>query len=211
MLITLPLAFGNITLAAITLAIAFLVLTLVVEGVLKLIYFTAAFDSKDAPEFTLKNPLNRLLRPLYHPLDNIKRYGGVFFIMKGTKARFRNSDNCWGICYDGLAVRDCGFVTKEEAMQHKDYCSNTGVSGFDYILFNTIMGGLLLVDTLILLLQISFIPTLCITLTLLTMFCIRTLAKKFYTGMKKHSDHLEQHDKELSACKLGINNLKGGM
>ena len=62
---------------------------------------------------------------------------------------------------DGLAKKHGGFDTEEEAKKHEYYCELYGV---DYLKMLLIFGVTITIDSLVLLLQLSFLPTLCITL-----------------------------------------------
>ena len=84
-LLTLPLAFGNVTLAALTLLLTLGVLYLLVEVGLYIIKITLAFDTEDAPEFTLKNPLHILLVKSSIIKNNLKKYKGIFLVMKKSR------------------------------------------------------------------------------------------------------------------------------
>jgi len=211
--LTLP--FGHITLATLTLVFTLAVLALVVELGLKLIYFVGAFDEEDAPEFTLKNPIHHLvskvslLRVYYKKVREYEirksdhKHKGFVIVDAVSGNIYDKADNkFWN-----SAFNESIFTTEREAQVFMDSKGkffedeSKEIREFSFKVLWKIGIGVFLVDLLILLLQISFLPTLCITLTFLTMFCIRTLAKKFYKGMKKHGDRLDGHDKEINELK----------
>ena len=189
-LLTLPLAFGNITLATLTLLVALAVLVLFFEIGIWIIKKTLALDTEDAPDVKLKNPLTYLRLPVIG-FFVCKRENGCYIIR--NMIGFRWGDSGWTE-YDSSTRT---FSTKQLA--------NTYINeNFKNAVYSPIAGLMFcsfVIDIIILLLQISFMPTLCITLTLTSMFCIRTLAKKFYSGMKKHSARLDGHDKSIDELK----------
>ena len=203
-LLTLPLAFGNVTLATLTIVITLAVLALVVEVGIWIIKKTLALDTDDAPDVKLKNPIYKLLNelPLTKIVNNIRKVDNEYAIKSDPNNK--HSSSCWERNGSGTwsstwyLKKYCTFKTKDECKLHEMY-EETTVTSFQFLFlgFLVVLG----VDFIVLLLQYSFMPTLCISLTFTSMFCIRTLAKKFYKGMKKHSDRLDGHDKSIDELK----------
>ena len=187
-LLTLPLAFGNVTLAATILVIALLVLTLIVELGIFIIKKTLALDTEDAPDVKLKNPLRSVGLPT------------AFYYVVNKKWKLLSSDRTgW---FHESTFHGIWYFKKEALNKVSTVEKASGIIKAGWVSsFITIGVVTIVLDLLILLLQISFLPTLCITLTFTTMFCIRTLAKRFYKGMKNHKDRLDGHDKDIEELK----------
>ena len=193
-LLTLPLAFGNVTLAATILVIALLVLTLTVEVGIFIIKKTLALDTEDAPDVKLENPLYKLINLLFAQQN-------LCYIKRGEKYYDTDDGEFWSTNYrTSLLLEEKAKVIVKRIVNATIVPADT-VTVFNTKLVGKIILAVLFFDFIVLLLQISFLPTLCITLTFTTMFCIRTLAKRFYKGMKNHKDRLDGHDKDIADLK----------
>jgi len=205
----LPLPFGNITLAVLTLFVTLIALYFIVEVGIFIIKKTLALDTEDAPDIEVKNPVVIILnlfniskRPVhrYKVVWNKGNYTKGFVIKELCSSRIYDpSDNT----FSNTAFTASHFKSEEEAngvLISKGFESKEELT-VDGALLGKVLAGAVIIDSVVFMLSISFIPTLCVTLTFTTMFCIRTLAKRFYSGMKNHKDRLDGHDKELDELK----------
>lgn len=193
-MITLPLEFGNITLALLTLVAAITIMYYLIEVGIYIIKKTLALDTEDAPDINIKNPILVILQKVPTRSFNTVIEDNGQFVIKDVLGRYYDTSDksFWSRAYTYSSY----FKTKEEASTYLKLELSSYWNTISVILLYTVV-----IDLLILLLQISFMPTLCITLTLNAMFCIRTLAKKFYTGMKKHGERLDEHGHEIEELK----------
>lgn len=208
-MIELPLAFGNVTLAGLVLLASALLLWLLIEAGLKFVYYTLAMDTEDAPEFKMKNPLSCLYykcRRKFGTCNNLRCIEGRWYVIetstiwKDEKAFDEEGRDCWRVRGSYLKAHAKSYGTKEEAKMHCKY-EEDAIAQTNYLLLFKLLVGSLTVDTFILLLGLSFLPTVIGATLVSTIFCVRTLAKKFYSGMKNHSERIEINKSDIQDLK----------
>lgn len=207
-MIELPLVFGNITLAGLVLLVSMLLLWLLIEAGLKFVYYTLAMDTEDAPEFKMKNPLSCLYykcRRKFGTCNNLRCIEGRWYVIetsticKDEKAFDEEGEYCWRVRGDYLKASTKSYGTKEEAKMHCKYEEDVIVPT-NSLIFKLLL-GFLTADVFIFLLGLSFLPTVIGAALASTIFCVRTLAKKFYTGMKNHNERIDTNKSDIQDLK----------
>ncbi len=195
--LTLPLFFGNITLALAVLMVTLVVLFFVVEGGIKVVKLTLALDSEDAPDIKIKNPLDKLFSLVAKGRVELVKiegwWGGEGYVYK---------DKSTGKYYDRM---DCKwwdkpyspYETKEDALKADIHIPLE----FHWTTVVKILTVGIILDTILMCLGLYFVATIAIVLTVTTMYCVRTLAKRVYSGMKKNSNRIDNHDKDIEELK----------
>lgn len=176
------LSFGHVTLACITLVVALLAISIVEWVALVLVKVLLNADHPDAPDVgwalkttTLLTKILRLREPKFHK-ETGKWYVESFwgFVDKGGKewSSFKHSEYFLQ-------------TTKEEAeelMKYIDFKVSVGDTLYPLVL-------VLLLDLSIYLLQLAFLPTLSILVTVATIWGVRKLAGMVYSNSKNIGTH----------------------
>ena len=187
------LPFGNVTVTVLGLVLLYGLLTGVYQLGIIGFSFLLAFDCEDAPDVKFKNKLYELVKYscwfVIKPEDLVKNvYGGWAVLSSASnsgRVRYFGKNNIeFSYCSEHCIKEYSLYTTKEEALYFATEVVNevryTWVTGLIKVL-----KPLLILDIIILMLSIQFLPTIILCGTVLVVIGVRTLAKVVYKNTKR--------------------------
>lgn len=189
-----PLPFGNVTVATAFLILVYIILTGLLQLGIELVSFTLSMDDKDSlikkPKNILFNiiPENLLLKP-----RKVIEEGEYYLVKSFIPFNYidlNHPQHVWD--KKDYFFKDCKTLDKGKAERIASECK---IINLDFIKV------ILLIDLVIFLAGIAFIPTISIAITLTTVFSVRMLSKKVWKNVAKGKKRLDGHDKDISEIK----------
>lgn len=220
---TLPLAFGNVTVATLVIVLALTIVAILIEAAIFALKGVLNLDHPDAPTLNMKNPVMMLVEKLHitkhSTLKDIvfKHTDGYWYVWSRCSGKVldRRYHSALEWRLEGAHKHYGQLQHKQEAMklakkyykvENEDEVLETG----EYLnksLILKVMVSAVLFDVFFFMLSISFLPTIIISGVIALAVGVRWLSGKVWSGFAKSKSTTDNHEERI--INLESNNQTG--